>query len=161
MKNLESIFNPADIIAESIAAAGVGALFGGIRGSVGKCGLSFFNPALASTAGTFFTFAGVGAIALPLAMIPMKIKKLLLENSTFLSDKPVLKQFIDLTSSALIVLTSVTAAATILGTPLGTTLLCMMMLPLTIDTLALLATGLQACLKTCSPTEDHTLCATI
>ncbi len=64
-------------------AAPCGALFDDVNGLIGKYSLSFFNPNLASVAGTFKTFALMGAISVYI------LPRLILD--TFISDNHFLK----------------------------------------------------------------------
>lgn len=118
-----------DIILTGAVVAPIGALVGGISGGLGKCAVSFFNPAMASAAGSFLTFAAVGAIAAPLMILPKLITDYLINKSHFLNKHQNLKEFLENTSTFLLTLGAVAASAAILGTPIGPTIICMMVIP--------------------------------
>lgn len=119
-----------DVIGYSLLAAPAGALVSGISGSLGKWGLSLFNPSIVSSAGGLATFAGIGAIAAPLLILPkLLIDHFVINKSVFLELNPNLKEFVQDTSDLLLTLGAVTAAAAMLGSPLGVTVLCLMVVP--------------------------------
>jgi hypothetical protein len=117
------------VLLTGLVAAPIGALGGGIFGCLGNSALSFFNPALASTVTGFATFASLGAIALPLMLLPKYLTDHFINNSKFLNRHPHLKGFIQDTTDVLLCLGAVTSAALILGTPLGATVISMMVIP--------------------------------
>ncbi|HHF7344293.1 TPA: hypothetical protein ACPSKB_000696 [Legionella feeleii] len=113
----------------TVIAAPLGPLIYGVEGIIGKYSLSFFSPAIASAAGTFASFAGVGAIALPLFFFSSSITENFIEKSSSLKENPNLKEFLKDTSNLLIELGSLTTAAAILQAPIAITLLCSMIIP--------------------------------
>lgn len=113
----------------ALCEAAAGAALGGISGLFGKLGLSIFNPTLASAAGSFLTFATVGAIAAPLVILPTILSDCLIENMAFLEKRPNAKEFIKDTSKLLLQIAAIAAAAAILSTPIGPTVICMMVIP--------------------------------
>lgn len=118
-----------DIGVAAAISAPIGALANGTSGIIGKYSLSFFSPAMASTAGTFATFAGIGALAYFLSAFPQVITQDFIEDSSFLEENPRIRSFLKYTSSFLIELGSLTVAAAMLGTPIATTLICSMVIP--------------------------------
>lgn len=112
-----------------VVAVPVGALGHGVQGIIGKACYSFFNSSATSAVGGFATFAGVGAIAAPLVVIPVMIAHLLIDNSSFLQQHPGLQSVIKDTTILLLNLASVTAAAAILSLPIVPTVMCLMIVP--------------------------------
>ena len=133
------------LIAEAIAAP-VGALVYGVTGILGKSCLSFFNSSAASAVGGFSTFAAVGAIAAPLAILPHKISDHLITNSSFLKKHPFLQKFLSDTVYLLLNLASVTAATAMLSLPLVPTVMCAMIIPAAFYLLNQLINVIQACI---------------
>jgi len=136
----------SDVIAESIVAMPVGALLGGISGVLGRGTISFFNPVLASAAGTFSTFAGVGLIALPLTVIPNYITNRLLSNSDFLKKHPKLAAFVADTSDFLITLGAVAAGTALVSSTFTATLLAVMLIPAVMYALNTICNVINDCL---------------
>ena len=144
----KAIYNPTLLALSLATSSPVGALLNGISGSVGRFSLSFFNPALASSAGTFWTFAGVGAIAGPLALIPLLLKEEFFDKSSLLEDHPTLKDSLSKIAETLIQLGSITSAALILGLPpFGATVISMMVVSVALNTLGSLCLLVSDCLN--------------
>ena len=135
------------MIAATVIAAPFGYVAGGIGGSISRWGVSFFNPALASAAGTFGTFGVMGALSAPLTIIPSLLLDHAFKNSKFLNENPILKSFLYDTASILLNVATTCAAAAILGfPPFGATTICMMALPVTFYALKQLCNAVNACL---------------
>jgi hypothetical protein len=146
---------PGGIIVAGAISAPFGALAGGIFGSLGQYAVSFFNPAMASVAGSFATFAGIGAIAAPLIIIPRILLDHVLNRSAFLAQRPNFKEFIQDTTSLLLNLAVVATAAAIIGSPIGPTILCMMIIPAAIYLLSTLCRAINACLNNADEYEHE------
>jgi len=147
-KNVKTNYTAEEIALQMAVAVPVGAVCHGIFGSLGKFSLSFFNPSLASCAGTFSTFAGVGAIALPLVIIPKLLKAKFFDNSSMLEDYPVLKNQLSKISDVFISIGSVATAALILGIPpFGATVISIMVIDVAVTALKALYTLASACLN--------------
>ena len=120
----------SDIAGTVAVSALIGALSTGVGGTISKFGLSLFNPSLASTAGTFGTFAGLGAIAAPLAVIPYLLKQHFFDEKSVLKDHPILKKELSSTFNLINIATSTVTAALILGIPpFGTTVIVALAIP--------------------------------
>ncbi len=144
------------VIVDSIISVPFGALFGGVAGSLGKGALSFFSPAMASAAGNFATFAGVGMIAAPLTIIPNFIINNLLARSDFLKKHPNLASFVANTADFLITLGAVTVGAALLSASLPATLISMMIIPTALYVLNTLCNLINACLHGADKQLEHT-----
>lgn len=139
---------PGGLIIAGAIAAPFGALFGGVEGVLGRYGLSFFNPVMASAAGTFGTFAAMGAIAAPLLIIPKLLTDHFLNKSSFLNQHPNLKGFLADTNALLLSLAATATAALILGLPpLGATVISMMIIPAALYALSTLCRFINICLN--------------
>ena len=147
-------FTPGAILVNAALEIPAGALVGGIQGSLGKALFSFFNAPLASTVGGFGTFAGIGAIAYPLIFLPKLLADHLIDNSAFLARNPNFKAFVSETSSLLVSLGAVTAAAALLGTPLAPTVISMMVIPAVLYVLSTVCNVINACLGLNADEED-------
>lgn len=117
------------IVKRAAVEAVTGAVVGGFSGLFGKFGVSIFNPAVAHAAGSFSTFAAVGAIAAPLVFIPTIISDCLIEESEFLNRSPHVKEFVKDTARLALQLGAIASAAAMLSTPIGPTIICMMVIP--------------------------------
>lgn len=149
-----SSLTPGKIVAATALGVPFGALGGGILGSLGKALFSFFDAPLASTVGDFGTFAGIGAIAYPLKLLPSLLVNHLIDNSAFLARNPNVKAFVSETSSLLLSLAAVTAAAALLGTPLAATVISMMVIPAALYVLSTVCSVINACLSLNADEED-------
>ena len=138
-----------------IISAPFGALSGGFTGSLGKASCSFFNSSVTSTVGGFATFAAVGAIATPLVVMSSLLVNHFIDNSDFLSRHPNAQRFMKDTSTLLLELAAVAAAAAMLGTPVGATVLCMMVIPAACYLLSTLCTAINTCLSSDKEEEDE------
>ena len=149
---------PGGLIATSILSAPFGYLAGGISGSIGRWGVSFFNPAIASVAGTFGTFGGMGALSAPLMIIPGLLLNHAFNKSKFLNENPNLKAFLTETAGLLLNVATTSAAAAILGfPPFGATTICMMALPVTLYALKQLCNAVNACLASGNDLDPSSL----
>lgn len=107
----------------------VSALSNGITGTIGKYAYSFFNPAATQAMGGFGTFAGIGALAFPLAYIPTLISNHFLDKSSFLTEHSELKSFLKSSLGFVYSLAATAVAAAIIGSPIGTSVICTMVIP--------------------------------
>lgn len=115
---------------QSFYALNAGAANGVMFGLSGQFSVSFFNPALASCAGSFMTFAGVGALTGCLFVIPYLLKKRFFDEKSFLDEQPQLKNKISLITNTLSIIGGLIASAVILGLPpFGATVIIMMVIP--------------------------------
>ena len=137
--------NASDVILTSVVSMPFGALLGGISGVLGKGAISFFSPAVASAAGTFGSFAGVGLIAAPLTIIPSFISRHLLSRVDFLNKNPRLYSFVADTADFLITFGAVAAGAALLSSTFPATLMAMMIIPAAIYALKTLCNAINAC----------------
>lgn len=135
-----------DVLTNSIVAMPFGALLGGLSGIGGRCAISFFSPAMASAAGTFSTFAGVGLIAAPLMLIPSYITNRLLSKIDFLKAHPKLAAFLADTADFLITLGAVAAGTALISSAFPATLLSVMIIPAVVYALKTLCNVLNVCL---------------
>lgn len=119
----------AQVVKRAAGEAIIGGALGGVCGLFGKWGLSFFNPAMTSVVGSVGTLVATGAIAAPLIFIPTIITDCLIENSEALKQSPHTKEFLKDTARLLLQIAGVAAAAAILSTPIGPTVVCMMVIP--------------------------------
>jgi hypothetical protein len=132
----------------------VAALGGGIQGFAGRTALSFFNPVMAGVAGSFASFAGMGAIACPLIIIPHLLTAHFFNKSAFLNTHPNLKGVLLSTNNLLLTLGAVTTAAVLLGMPsLGATVIAMMIVPTLMFALSTLYHAVKACIDLRAPAE--------
>lgn len=153
---------PGGVIGNAIISMPFGALAGLVSGSLGKVGISFFSSSMASAAGTAATFAGVGAIAAPLVIIPVYIVNKILANNAnneFLKTRPKLAKFLADTANFLITLGAVTASATLLGASWPATIMAMMVIPTIIYALSTLCNVINACFDACKTPESNLSCA--
>lgn len=144
----------SDVIVESIVAAPIGALVGGASGIVGRGAISFFNPAVATAAGTLGTFAGVGLIAAPLMVIPNYITRHLLSQSEFLKKHPNFAAILEDTSEYLYTLGAVAVGAGLISSAILPTMAAMMLVPSIVYALHLICNVINACLGV-SPKKDQ------
>lgn len=130
-------YSAGQLAALQVCAVPVGALVGGVNGIVGKFSLSFFNPSLASAAGTLGTFADVGALSFSFFFIPHLLKEHYFDNSGVLEEEPILKAILKDITGLFLQVSSVVLAALILGLPpLGATVIASVILPLTTSLLS-------------------------
>jgi hypothetical protein len=120
---------PCKIVTKGATEAAFGALLYGASGYIGRYGVSFFSPSVACAVGSFATFAALGAVAAPLMLLPKLLTDLLIERSDYLNRNPHLKVFVIDTTRLLLQIAAVAAAAAILTTPIGPTIICMMVIP--------------------------------
>lgn len=130
MKNNKpnSELTPGAIVFGAALSAPVGALCGGITGSLGKLSLSLFSPGIGGF-GSFATFAGIGAIAAPLTILPKLLTDYLYNNSAYLKKHPYLKSFLKDTTGMLLSAGAIAAAAAMISSPIGLSVACMMVIP--------------------------------
>lgn len=110
---------------EAVTGAGLG----GVSGFFGKAAISMFNHSAVHHVGSLTTFAAVGAIAAPLIFIPTLISDYLIEESESLRRCPNLKSFLKDTARLCLQIGAVASAAAMMSTPIGPTVLCMMIIP--------------------------------
>lgn len=148
VKKNETKITPGYFIGSSLVAAPFTALFGGLEGVIGRSTISFFNPVIASTAGSFGTFAVMGALTFPLAILPSLLVDHAFKNSTFLNNYPKTKEFLHDSATLLINFAAVSTAALIIGLPpFGITVLCMMVVPTVIFALKQICNVVNDCLN--------------
>ena len=152
---------PGKVLVGAAFSVPCGALFGGIMGSFGKAAVSLFNPAVANAAGTFVSFAGMGAIAAPLIIIPRLITDHFLNKSAYLASNPNLKSFLQDTTTLLLNLAAVATAAAIIGSPIGPAVLCMMIIPAAIYLLSTICNVVNACLYSDVQREPEEDCSIV
>ncbi|MBA2649850.1 MAG: hypothetical protein H0U75_09715 [Legionella sp.] len=119
----------SQVIKKAGALAVGGALLGGVSGLSGKMGLSFFESNIGHAAGPFLTFAKVGAIAACISFIPTIGINLAIDNIYSLEERPNLKEFLKDTANFAIQIGAIAAAAALLSTPIGPTVICMLVIP--------------------------------
>jgi hypothetical protein len=129
MSNRYTKVNPATIVVNGAIEAGCGAVLGGLSGLIGQYGVSFFSSVVANAAGSFGTFAALGAIAAPLVFLPQLLANYAIENNDYLNKHPYFKDFLKDTSRLVLQIGAVAAAAAMLSTPIGPTVICMMVIP--------------------------------
>lgn len=135
-------------IGSSLVAAPFNAVFGGINGMIGRSSISFFNPIIASTAGSFGTFAVMGALTLPLVILPSILIDHAFKNSTFLSNYPKTKDFLHDSATLLTNFAAISTAALVMGLPpFGITVLCMMVVPTLLFVLKQICNVVHDCLN--------------
>lgn len=139
--------DPATLALRTVSAIPVGAVGHGLSGLIGRCGISFFSPAMASAAGTFLTFAGVGLIALPLTVIPSYITRHLLDKTEFAKKHPHLATFLKDTADLLFILGAVAVGAAVFSSSFPVTIMALMILPTAYYALKTLHTVISACLE--------------
>ncbi len=133
----------------------LGALWGGLNGSIGKYSLSFFNPNFASVAGNFKTFALMSAISTPLFILPNILLDGFISNNQILKDYPNLQEILKSTAALLMQLSGVVAAALTLGLPpFGATVISMMILPFAIEATRIVYSSIKACTENFSGEFD-------
>lgn len=143
------------IVMASAAQVPVGALVKGVSGSIGKYSLSFFNPVLASTAGNFVTFLGMGALTTLIKFIPALVSKHLVDNNDYLNKHPFLKNILNDTIGFSLTLAATVASAAIIGfPPFGATVLCMMIIPTAIYALSMLCNVINLSLAASSSFKE-------
>lgn len=148
--------SPCSLLGEMAIAAPLGALGGLIGGSIGKWGMSFFNPSAAALAGSIGTFALMGAIAAPLTVIPHKITSHFLNNNEFLKTHPNLKGFLKDTATFLYYLGAVAAAAAMLSIPVfGPTVLAMMIIPAAFYAIKTLCAVINGIINCCNSNKNE------
>lgn len=154
VSNTEKKLTAGHVLGHAALSVPVGALVYPLFGSLGKFALSFFDSSMASCAGSFGTFAAMGAIAAPLVIIPSIIKDHFLDHSEFLKNYPNLKGFLNATSSFLINLGAITAAAAMLSIPVfGATVISMLIIPAVCNALMALYHTIQGALDYCQKEE--------
>ncbi|WP_133136853.1 hypothetical protein [Legionella rowbothamii] len=128
--NATRTINAEDVLLEASTQALSGAIGGGILGIIGKYAGSFFVPELVSGAGGFSAFAGVGALAALLKWLPELLTNQYIDKNVFLKEHPHLQSIIKNSSGLAYSFASVAASAALVGSPVGPTLACMMLLPM-------------------------------
>jgi hypothetical protein len=147
--NNEEALTPGELIIAGGILAPLGALFGGINGILGRYSLSFFNPVLASAAGTFGTFAAMGAIAAPLMIVPKHLTEHFLNKNEYLKEHPNLQGLLLDTNKLLLSMGAVTTAALLLGLPpLGASVIAMMIIPAIVFALSSICRLVNLCRNT-------------
>ncbi|CAM4454768.1 MAG: hypothetical protein LEGION0403_FIIPPAGN_01264 [Legionella sp.] len=119
----------SEVFARTVTEAGVGAVFGGLAGVVSQYAYSFFSPELVSHAGDVLSFAGVGALAALLKWLPQLLTKDYLNDNDYLAAHPHLKSFIENSLNLAYSFAAVAASAALIGSPVGPTVACMMLVP--------------------------------
>lgn len=148
--------SPDYVVAASIVAAPVGALLGCVNGSIGNFALSFFNPVMAnSIKHVVVTSAALGAIALPLMILPKYLTDHFINNSKFLRKNPNLHGFVKETTDILITLGSVATAAVLLGTPFAASVVSMMIIPAAMYALSTLCLAINAVVNAKESSESQ------
>lgn len=134
----------SEVFARTCSEAGVGAVYGGIGGVISKYAYSFFSPEMVNNAGSCLSFAGVGALAALLKWIPQLLTKDYLNNNDYLAEHINLKSFIEKSLNLTYSFAAVAASAALIGSPVGPTVACMMLLPTIAWVLTSLNDGLSA-----------------
>ncbi len=137
----------SEIFPRACAEAGVGGVFGGVGGIVSKYAYSFFKPEIIISASDFAVFAGVGALAALLKWIPQLLTKDYLNNNDYLETHLNLKSFIEHSLNLAYSFAAVAASAVLIGSPVGPTVACMMLIPTITWVLSTLNYGLSACIS--------------
>jgi hypothetical protein len=132
--------NMKDTLSNISGAAVVGAA----SGAAGRWGLAFFRPELATTALSYGHYAAMGAVALPLAVLPSLLIDKLTKDSKFFEAHPIFKQAVKDTASLLTVAGGVAGAAFMLSAPIMTTMISMMVIPAALYALSMLKHAFDA-----------------
>ncbi|CAM4454812.1 MAG: hypothetical protein LEGION0403_FIIPPAGN_01265 [Legionella sp.] len=148
-----------DVLLTAGSQAIDGAIGGGVVGVLGKFTGSFFAPGLVSGAGGFIAFAGVGALAALLKWLPEVLTDRYIENNAFLHEHPHLQSIIKASSELAYGFASVAASAALVGSPIGPTLACLMLLPVVVWALRAITEVVNALIeeKNSSPAPNHYL----
>lgn len=125
----EEALTKRDVVKAAVKETVAGAALGGVSGLIGRWGVSFFNPGVASAVGSAGTLFAMGAIAAPLIMLPSIIANCLIEESDILRKSPHMREFLKDTARFALQVAGVAAAAAMLSTPIGPAVICMMVIP--------------------------------